>query len=287
MFSSFHGACGSNGRRTAHSGGLAAATATTPLSIGFLLEFQLVLGPLFPLTVPPLPSSLIPYAASLKAPLGRVPPCSPLPSQLPCCLLQDLPILSVALLEEPLALVLVEQHHLLGPPGAGSGLVPALAEFTQVLPWTSGEFLTEPVAQGAVPPGAGGCVALQQPRRPAPRHQAENTLADLTTVEAKLIDFGCGTILQDTLYTRMSGEPKAQLGSRGSPLCWERGKRQGGNGNPSSAGCSQVAFLWGRGWLLWIWEGMGISLKEANLLSMVMLMKEEMQHLNSTRCKGG
>ncbi|XP_077032439.1 LOW QUALITY PROTEIN: serine/threonine-protein kinase pim-1-like [Agelaius phoeniceus] len=67
-------------------------------------------------------------------------------------------------------------------------------------------FLTEPVARGlfgqvleAVRTHCSSCGVLH-------RHiKAENVLADLATGEAKLIGFGCGTILQDSFYTRMSG----------------------------------------------------------------------------------
>ncbi|NWV05460.1 PIM3 kinase, partial [Ptilonorhynchus violaceus] len=34
-----------------------------------------------------------------------------------------------------------------------------------------------------------------------------NILLDLSTGQVKLIDFGCGTFLQDTLYRQSAGEP--------------------------------------------------------------------------------
>ncbi|XP_057875884.1 LOW QUALITY PROTEIN: serine/threonine-protein kinase pim-2-like [Melospiza georgiana] len=121
-------------------------------------------------------------------------------------------------------------------------------------------FLTEPVARGlfgqVLEAGRHHCSS----RRVLHRHiKAENVLVDLATGEAKLIDFGCGTILQDTFYTRMPGEHRARAepGTGGSPLCWQRRKREGKTGNRPSAVCSQVAFRRGRVWLLWngSWQG--------------------------------
>ncbi|NWR26285.1 PIM1 kinase, partial [Emberiza fucata] len=66
-------------------------------------------------------------------------------------------------------------------------------------------FLTAPVARGLFRQ------VLEAVRRCSSRGvlhrhiKAENVLVDLATGEAKLIDFGCGTILQDAIYTRMSG----------------------------------------------------------------------------------
>ena len=94
----------------------------------------------------------------------------------------------------------------------------------------AGGFLPEPVARGVF------LQVLQAVRHCTSRGvlhcdiKAENILVDLATSEAKLTNFGCSTILQDTLYTWMAGEPKAgaQPGSGASPLCWHRGKMEAG-----------------------------------------------------------
>ncbi|NWR40681.1 PIM3 kinase, partial [Tachuris rubrigastra] len=39
----------------------------------------------------------------------------------------------------------------------------------------------------------------------------QNIVLDLDTGEAKLIDFGCGTFLQDTAYTQFAGTPSYSL----------------------------------------------------------------------------
>ncbi|NWY34537.1 PIM3 kinase, partial [Pheucticus melanocephalus] len=70
------------------------------------------------------------------------------------------------------------------------------------------QFLTEPVAWGLfrqVLEAVWRCSS----RGVLHRHiKAENVPVDLATGEAKLIDFGCSTILRDTFYTRMSGTPE-------------------------------------------------------------------------------
>ncbi|XP_063003881.1 serine/threonine-protein kinase pim-1-like [Melospiza melodia melodia] len=65
-------------------------------------------------------------------------------------------------------------------------------------------FLTEPVVQGLLSQVL-EAVWCCSSRGVLHRHiKAENILVDLATGKVKLIDFGCGTILQDTFYTWMS-----------------------------------------------------------------------------------
>ncbi|NXE71993.1 PIM3 kinase, partial [Calcarius ornatus] len=66
-------------------------------------------------------------------------------------------------------------------------------------------FLTEPVARGLF---RQVLEAVQHCSSRGALHchiKAKNVLVNLAMGEAKLIDFGCGTILQDTFYTWMSG----------------------------------------------------------------------------------
>ncbi|NWW39249.1 PIM2 kinase, partial [Panurus biarmicus] len=68
--------------------------------------------------------------------------------------------------------------------------------------------LMEPVAQGLF------CQVLEAMQRCTSRGvlhrdiKAKNVLVDLATGEVRLMDFGCGTILQDSFYTRVSGTPE-------------------------------------------------------------------------------
>ena len=67
----------------------------------------------------------------------------------------------------------------------------------------------------------------------------ENILVDLATGQIKLIDFGCGTFLQDTVYTQFAGEPS--LGD--APWCLMA--QPGCSTRSWDCFCSQVAFGWG------------------------------------------
>ncbi|RMB94936.1 hypothetical protein DUI87_28597 [Hirundo rustica rustica] len=53
--------------------------------------------------------------------------------------------------------------------------------------------------------GAGGRAALHRLPRPAPGHQAGELLVEPESGDVKLIDFGCGTFLQEQAYTQFAG----------------------------------------------------------------------------------
>ncbi|NXK70157.1 PIM3 kinase, partial [Sylvietta virens] len=51
----------------------------------------------------------------------------------------------------------------------------------------------------------------------------ENILVDLTTRQLELIDFGCGTYLQETAYTHFAGTPSYSP-PEWTPFGWYHGK---------------------------------------------------------------
>ncbi|XP_054142528.1 serine/threonine-protein kinase pim-1-like [Melozone crissalis] len=82
-------------------------------------------------------------------------------------------------------------------------------------------FLTEPVARGLLRQVLEAVRCRSSHGVLLGHIKAENALVHLATGEAKLIDFGCSTILQDTFYTQMSaGEEVDLLGSAEEDYTW-------------------------------------------------------------------